>query len=273
MRYLGVCAIIKDEDLFLDEWVAYYMHCGVTAFYLYDNASRIPLRQSLRKFSGLRTNVTMTVYDAPGKAMQMVTYNHCLRTNKDQCRWIAFIDCDEFIVPGHHAALPSMLEEFEPHAGLALNWKVFGSNGHKRRPTGLQIENYTKALADTVPGHTHVKSIVDPRRANFFFNPHMCTALEGAIVREDGVPITEGRSATASWKKGQINHYLYRSKEDFYAKQKKSRADIFTGRRVPERFFVPEGDVVDESAVRFAPGVKKILAAVRPDPASTASSE
>ena len=42
MQYLGLCAIIKDEDLFLDEWIAYHMHLGVTAFYLYDNASRVP---------------------------------------------------------------------------------------------------------------------------------------------------------------------------------------------------------------------------------------
>lgn len=264
MHYLGICAIIKDEDLFLDEWIAYYMHLGVDAFYLYDNASRIPLRQSLRKFGGLRTKSAMAVYDAPGRAMQMVTYNHCLRTNADQCRWIAFLDADEFAVPRHHESLPPMLEEFETHAGLALNWKAFGSNGHKLRPAGLQIENYTRALHDAHSQHTHVKSIVDPRRAHVFFNPHMCTVQNDGdhIVREDHTPITEGRSQSAFWEKGQINHYLYRSKQDFYAKLQKARADIFTGRNVPERFAVPEGDVADTSAARFAPGVRKILDAV-----------
>ena len=138
MRYLGICAIIKDEDLFLDEWVAYYMHLGVDAFYLYDNASRIPLRQSLKKFGGLRTKVTMAVYDAPGRAMQMVTYNHCLRTNADQCRWIAFIDLDEFVVPKRHESLPPMLEEFETHAGWPSTGKPLAQTGTSSAPPGCR---------------------------------------------------------------------------------------------------------------------------------------
>lgn len=262
MRYLGLCAIIKDEDLFLDEWIAYHMHLGVTAFYLYDNGSRVPLRASLEKFSGLRTNAAMTVYDAPGKAMQMVVYNHCLRTNGNTCRWIAFVDVDEFIVPKKNDTIPAMLEEFEPHAGLALNWKTFGTNGHKLRPQGLQIENYTRALENSDPMHRHVKCLVDPARVKFFFDPHACMPRRGedSVVTENHTPIARATTENASWEKGQINHYVYRSYQDYAAKLKKPRADLFSGRAAPERFAPPSGDVDDTSALRFADGVREILA-------------
>lgn len=261
MHYLGICAIIKDEDPFLDEWIAYHMHLGVDAFHLYDNGSRIPLQQSLRKFDALRSKAAITIYSARGKRMQMLSYNNCCRRTKEQCRWIAFIDVDEYIVPGQHDSIPGMLKEFEPYAGLAMNWKSFGTGGHKLRPAGLQLENYTRALSDGHSLNTHVKSIVNPSNAKVFLNPHICILYPGApIVTEKHIPITHPRHSPPSWDKGQINHYVYRSKQDFFAKLQRPRADSLDKRRLPEDFVLPEGDVTDTRALRFVDGVKAILA-------------
>lgn len=261
MRHLGLCAIIKDEDPFLDEWIAYHMLLGVEAFFLYDNESVIPLRESLRKFSALRSRADLVIYDAPGKAMQMLAYTHCLENNKKACEWIAFIDADEFIVPRGHDNIPAMLEEFAPYSGLAMNWMTFGSNGHKLRPGGLQIENYTKALAPDAWSHTHVKCIVKPERIMAFFNPHIGVAHNRAdrIVTEDHLPIDAPLRGKATWDKGQINHYSFRSKQDYWIKLRKPRATVLSKRPLPERADPPEGDVTDTSALRFADGVRKIL--------------
>lgn len=78
----------------------------------------------------------------------MKCYNHCLSMYGKECEWMAFIDADEFIVPKKTTDLRPMLAEFEKCAGLAAAWRRFGSNGHLRRPEGLQIENYTRALND-----------------------------------------------------------------------------------------------------------------------------
>src|SRR5262245_25609317 len=42
-----VVAILKDEDPFVEEWVAYHRLIGVDHFYLYDNDPRQPLRERL----------------------------------------------------------------------------------------------------------------------------------------------------------------------------------------------------------------------------------
>ena len=39
MIKLSVCAIIKNEDKYLIEWLIYYKMIGVTKFYIYDNNS------------------------------------------------------------------------------------------------------------------------------------------------------------------------------------------------------------------------------------------
>ncbi|MDR3073291.1 MAG: glycosyltransferase family 92 protein [Deltaproteobacteria bacterium] len=264
MYYLGLCAIIKDETPFLEEWVAYHMHLGVEAFYLYDNGSRTPVRETLRPFERFHTRESLRIHNAPGERIQMITYGHCLAAYAGKCRWIAFMDLDEFVVPKRHESIPGMLEEFEPYAGLALNWQVFGSNGHLTRPEGLQIENYTRALAPDLPVHRHVKSIVKPDRASFFPNPHLCGLNQpgDAVVTENHEPLFRPRTDTPSREKGQVNHYYYRSKKDFYAKLRKPRAD-YSGMRKAAGNLILSGDYEDRSACRFAPGVNNILAAVR----------
>lgn len=260
MKYLGLCAIIRDEDPFLDEWMAYYLHLGVKAFFLYDNGSRVPLRQSLARFAGAG-GASVRVHEAPGKAMQMAAYNHCLGAYADRCRWMAFVDVDEFIVPEEHDALAPMLEEFEPHAGLAVNWKVFGTGGHKLRPAGLQLENYTKALHDAHPIHNHVKCIVNPKKAKLFFNPHMCVTHDPGetVVTENREPLATAFTDAPSWKKGRVNHYYFRSKQDYHAKLQTPRADIFKSRAEVHAPEASEGDVDDACAARFAPGVRRVL--------------
>lgn len=261
MHYLGICAIIKDETPFLAEWVAYYMHLGVEAFYLYDNRSEVPVAETLAGFSRMRTNVILNVYNAPGKAMQMPVYNHCVNEQDSACRWIAFVDLDEFIVPKLVDSIPALLVEYESQAGLAVSWKTFGSNGHKTRPAGLQIENYTRAFADDHSRHGLVKSIVNPRAVKFFFNPHMCLLKEPDqhIVTENHEPIAVAERRNPTWEKAQINHYFYRSRQDFALKMRKPRASVFTPKPQPKDPVPPDGEVTDTSALRFAPGVREIL--------------
>jgi len=44
-----VGAILKDEDAFVEEWVAYHRILGVDHFYLYDNDPRQPLSEILAR--------------------------------------------------------------------------------------------------------------------------------------------------------------------------------------------------------------------------------
>jgi len=216
MHYLGLCAIIKDEAPFLEEWMAYYTHLGVEAFYLYDNGSKIPVNETLRLFERFHTPEKLFIHRVPGEKIQMAAYNLCCATYASRCRWIAFVDVDEFIVPKKHDSIPAMLEEFEPYAGLALNWQVFGSSGHLSRPEGLQIENYTRALDPGALIHRHVKCIVRPGKVDMFFGPHICelNSPEDVIVTENHEPLFGPITEALNREKGQVNHYYFRSIKD-----------------------------------------------------------
>lgn len=266
MMYLGVCAIIKDEGRHIGEWLAYYAALGAEAFYLYDNGSETPLAESLADIVANSPELLFRLHTIPGEKRQMQAYNHCLATYKNECRWVAFIDLDEFIVPLEKNSIPEMLMAYEKYAGLALSWKTFGTNGHKRPPPGLQTTNYTRALPFEAGMNTHVKNIVDPARFKKFLNPH-----RGETVGPDDIVVDVlERPAPAAfldppvWQVGHINHYYYRSREEFVKKLQVPRADSNTLRMDAVRGLkVPEGEVEDSSILRFVPAIKRNMRRMR----------
>ena len=93
---LAVVAILKNEGPYLKEWLDYHLLAGVDHFYLYDNESPDNQAEVVRPYveSGL-----VDYFPAPGKVMQMATYNNAIKNFKFQCRYMAFIDGDEFVYP------------------------------------------------------------------------------------------------------------------------------------------------------------------------------
>jgi hypothetical protein len=65
-------------------------------------------------------------------------YNDCITRFAHRHRWLAFIDMDEFIVFHEQPArdINTFMARYEAYGGLALNWVIFGSSGHKVRSRG-----------------------------------------------------------------------------------------------------------------------------------------
>ena len=93
---LGIAVIIKNEGPYIEEWVRYHLLVGAGIIYIYDNESTDNTRQILEPY----INSGKVVYKYfPGIAMQLPAYNDALRRYKNSCKYIAFIDADEFLFP------------------------------------------------------------------------------------------------------------------------------------------------------------------------------
>ena len=215
MHYLALCCIAKDEDPFLKEWLTVHSLLGVEHFYIYDNCSKNLIREQLEDFaSGAR----VTVRRVEGRQMQIPVYNDCLKSFGDTCRWIGFIDIDEFVYPLQDNDLRVLLAEFEQYGGLAATWHLIGPSGHLRRPEGPVIRNYTQAFA--VQESFIVKSFVQPPRTAQCCDPHTFQYVPGHhCVNEEHYPVSPGQQFTfATGKKVRVNHYFLRSQQDFEQK-------------------------------------------------------
>ena len=125
---LGIVVIIKNEGPYIEEWVRYHLLVGADIIYIYDNESTDNTRQILEPY--ISSGKVVYKY-FPGIAMQLPAYNDALRRYKNSCKYIAFIDADEFLFPLNEgesvANIVSSILDVEPKAGgLAVNWRMFG---------------------------------------------------------------------------------------------------------------------------------------------------
>ena len=240
---LAIVAIMKNEGPYLKEWIEFHKLLGVEKFYLYDNESKDETKEILKPYieSGL---VEYTFF--PGQKMQLPAYNDCIEKHKNDTKWLAVIDLDEFIVPVKYDNITDFLNKQPDNIAQALiPWVIFGSNGHIQKPKGLVTENYTKRAKR----NWLYKSIVNPRLV-------LCMACHEHTVA----------ARTKMYKNSEIriNHYHCKSWEEY--KLKALRGDAWDGADAGLKKYQQEcfnrhdkNDIDDFSAVRFAKKLKKII--------------
>ena len=225
-HFLSLCAIVKDEGPHLIEWVRHHLRLGVEHFYVYDNGSAIPAGKLLREY---QDRDLVTVIDFPGRARQLEAYNHCLGTHGPDTTWLGVIDADEFILPRRHDDLRELLLDYDAQAGLALSCLVFGSCGHETRPAGRQIDSYRHRFPLEHGGNCLVKCLVQPARTTEAAGVHHFHFLPGsACVNPDGEPVF-GPFAPVCPEVVRVNHYFFRSRQEYAAKLARGHADFPEG--------------------------------------------
>jgi hypothetical protein len=162
---------------------------------------------------------------------QWWAYNDCAVRYSSRHKWLAFIDVDEFIV--FHNTTKKNINEFmfdyEDYGGLALNWVIFGTSGHKVRPRGGVLINYNRCIPFEQEQNQHVKVIAntqhmltmgdDPHRV-FYKTPDKFTVNEiGLPVKGAGLGTTQ-----ASHTKIALYHYLTKSEAEYVEKMNRGSA-------------------------------------------------
>lgn len=262
MHYASICAIIKDEDNDVREWLNYHFAIGFEHILIYDNNSKNPLYKQISDYisSGLVTVINFPLT----KSQQLSAYMSALDYWGKNTRWLAFIDTDEFIMPLGYDDIRDFLDDYTQFGGVGANWAMFGSGGHISRPKGGILENYTQCLGLD----PHIKSIVQPAMTKMAKSAHHFIYKDGSFcVNEDGIPIF-GFSTYPLANKIRINHYYYKSQQDFYEKiarglvtQMKSGAT----RKIQDFYSHLETPAFEDKAIlKFSPLVRQ-LSEMTPD--------
>lgn len=273
---LAVCAIIRDESLYIREWVAFHRLLGVERFYLYDDYSQDRTREELRRVD--RGDIVWRpwvrelykLYACPTAcqfkaAPQITAFNHWIRHHGKEAEWCAFIDVDEYLYSETCDDLRVAIEPYRNFAGLFVGWLVFGRNEHVTKPPGLTIEAYTRRgrVGDPKPTGAHGKLIVRPECVRHFgpHGSHNAVLSSGRIVDEWFRVVTGPVNHRATADMWRCNHYYNRSEEE-------ARAKLARGYRHGVKQHIPTwermekhnlNDVQDERILRFLTGLKASL--------------
>ena len=216
---LAIVAIMKNEGPYLREWIEYHKLVGVEKFYLYNNDSTDDTIQILEPYvkSGM-----VDLIDFPGEKKQIPAYDNCIERHKMDCRWLAIIDLDEFIVPdGCGNNIMDLLNGLSASVSqIWIRWVMYGSNGHKAMPKGLVTESYTmRARKQT----WHYKSIVNPRLV-------FSTGCHQQVVAK--------RTKQLPTRLVRVNHYFCKSWEEY--SKRAGRGDAFNGKEKAQKRYTRE---------------------------------
>lgn len=221
-NYLSATCIIKNEAEYMPEWLEYHLLVGFEKFYIYDNESTDNIKQILQPYidSGI---VEYTYW--PGTAMQMPAYKDCVEKHKNDTFWLAVIDIDEFVVADCKNVATS-LHDFEDCAAVVLQWLVYGDSGVVNKESGLVIERFKSHnnLDDT---SEMCKSIINPRKVEVKTLHLPCPMVGFNAVNSIGekiIPLSNAKIQNGTYKNIHINHYIFKSREEFLIKKTKGDA-------------------------------------------------
>jgi hypothetical protein len=272
--YLSVCAIYRDEGDYLAEWVEFHRAVGVERFFLYNNFSADHHREVLAPYveQGIVEVRDWPVLD--GRVGQIAAYDDCLRWHRYDSKWIAFLDLDEFLFSPGERPLASVLAGYEDWPAVAVRWVMFGTSGHETRVRGLVTENFRRRIE--FDGDINMKTIADPVRTMRCASAHSFTYPYLMAVDENGVPVRGTRAPTDSADHVRINHYHWKSREEYIAKCARMR-HIGRPREVPDEehfrwLAAAEAAGCDDEAIqRFVPAVREALGLSAPETAPRTS--
>ena len=259
---LAVVAIMKNESPYVKEWLNYHIWAGVEHFYIYNNDDNPDALQEVLKpyiDAGLVTHIFY-----PGKARQYEAYNDAVQNFRFFCRYMAFIDADEFIFPQSDKSIVEVVDELladKPNAAaLAISRLEFGSNYQDNADFSRGVlERFTRRASDS---STSVKSIINPRRVDYFFNPHFAMYfVEYKSFNEVGGEVATAYNDPPTIDKIRLYHYPIKSAEEWLAKVNRGTADSFRNVYKSEDFSHDEAanEIFDDSILKYLEKRKKFL--------------
>ncbi|PFH27065.1 glycosyltransferase family 2 protein [Burkholderia sp. JKS000303] len=227
---LGVAAVFKNEFPFIVEWLAYHRVLGISEFFIADNESDDGTSELLKALSDVGLVQCVNYKTVPDVKPQLAAYQLLMETFKDQVDWLSFIDADEFMRPA--ICDNNLVDALEgalsnPKIGaIAVNWAVYGSSNWVTANSKAVIERFVARGVRERGVNRHYKTIV--RTAAYKevgTNPHVFTLTDDYVYADPaGKELLPGElgglTDDVNWDVLRINHYVVKSRSEFFTKKR-----------------------------------------------------
>ena len=141
---VAICLIVKNETVYLDEWIDYHIALGFAPIFIYDNMLYEDI--GLAMWYQMRDDIHpyVQIIRFPAAPVQKAAYNRCIRQDAKDSTFVGLFDVDEFLVLKKHDNVVDFMEEHcnEDCGQLGINWRVMSASGEERyRPLPITKRN------------------------------------------------------------------------------------------------------------------------------------
>ena len=271
---VGVCAILKNEADYIEEWLAFHTLQGVDSIILYDNNSSDDTCQRARSFAEY---VDLQIVHWPDSAdgfdsTQLLAYFEGARRLVGLVDYVAFLDLDEFVFASDYRQLGQVLADFPTDtAAIAVNQRVFGSDAQASSTGDLVTSRFTRAAAADHPEGHWFKTIARPDCIAGFDSVHSVVLNSGAYVLSDGRPLPPrpehpGQSSIVAEGALRLHHYILKSRQEFELKKLRWSGQDLRDRYTDSYFDLREpsiNTVCDECLKPLAARIHELMRSAR----------
>ncbi|WP_462119775.1 glycosyltransferase family 2 protein [Methylorubrum extorquens] len=235
-------ATMRNEGPYIPEWLAYHCAIGFTDIVICTNdcVDGSPALLDRLQALGLLTHLPHVV--EPGDKPQLAAYARAetlpiLR----EADWVMVLDADEFLnIHVGEGRVIDLIRAVPGSTAVLVNWRIFGSSGHRTWSSGFVTERYTRAAPLEHGVNRPYKTLFTRTEAyDCKLLPHQPRFPRPEALRTlryvDGAGSTlparyydescgdflQSEPGAVSWRLAQINHYNTRSWEDYIVKHRR----------------------------------------------------
>lgn len=229
-----ICAIAKNEHLYINDWVKYHIDLGFDHIYIFDNddiESDFIGNYVDKEF--LKNISFINVRGIRRQWFQQECYNAFYQQERENFSWCAFIDIDEYIVLNDWHNIKEMVNDkrFDDFYSIKLRWHLYGDDDVIKRDISespfLFFKKWLKKHDYNSRGKQITRGGLD--RANIhahncFINDQIikqCTAAAVPCFGENYAFDTNGSLCDNAF----INHYMTKTLDEFL-NQKLNKTDV-----------------------------------------------
>lgn len=201
--------LIKDESRYLLEHLAYNAAAGVEHFFIYDNMSRVPVWEYLRKTApDLMQICTIERYQGRGNT-QIDCYADYLQKWRGEVEWSLFCDTDECFTGNIRDAVAEFGKDYNC---LSFAPILHGCNGKIYDDGGGMFERFGGDIID--PAHHWYKFVARTANIASISNVHYCKMANKKLIY----------LRAKNYPQCILHHFRYRSFEEWLRKIIRGRA-------------------------------------------------
>lgn len=239
---IAICAIVKNEHRYLEEWTQYNLDVGFDEVWIGEDYTSDSHKSITDKFDSNKVHLVKVEDYLPKDnnrnkcSDQIQYYDAFLQKHRNDFDWIAFFDIDEFLVL-EKESLKDFLNDYKDYEGVVLAWKYYTASGKLTPPEEGVVKGYT--IVDTqLHGDCQVKTIVNTHIIDKVIYMHSSNYNCVNVFKEyDFKKHLQGckYAQPKYWHRAWINHYFTKSWQEWV--ERMIRGNMQNNFRTLDTFF------------------------------------
>lgn len=231
-----LCAIAKNEILYIREFVEHYKKIGYNKIIIYDNNDEKDenIEEAIEDYiqNGFVKIIKLRVTN-PDIIPQFYAYKDCYSRYNKFFDWLSFYDVDEFLeIDKKYNLIQDFLKDktFEKCKNIKINWLIYFDKNilyYENKPVQERIRKYNY----NDPSNIHIKSTVRGNLSKNYWEkmltPHS-SELKFTSCSSSGKKIKYDSpyNIPPDYTNAFLKHYKNKSFEEYCYKLKRGRADV-----------------------------------------------